>query len=134
MPSISLDKAGFIIVKAREFGAKIEPDDPQSGSNPADDRSIDVFEDSADDPTREEYLGALESLNDDESLDLIALLWIGRGSYERDEWLEARQQAAAIPQPDRARYMFGTPMLGDYLEQGLAAFGLSCAETDAAHL
>jgi Protein of unknown function (DUF3775) len=134
MPDLSLDKAGYIIVKARELGAKVEPDDPDSGSNPSDDRAVDVLEDFADDPTREELVGALQGLNDDESLDLIALVWIGRGSFERDEWDEARSQANEIPQADRARYLIGTPMLGDFLEQGLAAFGLSCAETEAAHL
>ncbi len=134
MPDISLEKAGYIIVKAREFGAKVEPDDPESGSNPSDDRGIDVLEDFADDPTREELMGALQALNDDESLDLVAVVWIGRGSFDRDEWHEARSQAKEIPQADRARYLIGTPMLGDYLEQGLAAFGLSCGETEAAHL
>lgn len=134
MPDINLDKAGYIIVKARELGAKVEPDDPESGSNPSDDRAIDVLEDFAEDPTREELFGALQLLNADESLDFIALVWIGRGSYEADEWSEARRQAADIPQADRARYLIGTPMLGDYLEQGLAAFGLSCAETEATHL
>ena len=134
MPNISSDKACFIIVKARTLGAKVEPDDPDSGSNPADDRAIDVLEDFADDPTYEELLGALQALNDDESLDLVALAWIGRGSYEAEDWTKARQQAAEIPQQDRARYLIGTPMLGDFLEQGLAAFDLSCADVDAAHL
>src|SRR5690606_15555991 len=54
----------FIIEKAREFDAKVEPDDPESGSNPSDDKAIDVLEDLADDPTLEELKGAIDGLNE----------------------------------------------------------------------
>ena len=42
MPDINIEKACFIVVKARAFDAKVEVDDPDSGSNPADDRAIDA--------------------------------------------------------------------------------------------
>src|SRR5262245_12884606 len=119
MLKISPEKVFYIIVKAREFDVKVEPDGPASGSNPADDNEIEVLEDLADDPTYEELLSALRSLNEDESLDLVALAWVGRGTYSKNEWREARRQAREIPLADRPRYLSGTPMLGDYLEQGL---------------
>jgi hypothetical protein len=128
MLNISPEKVCYIIIKAREFDVKVEPDDPASGSNPADDNEIDVLEDFADDPTYDELLSALRSLNEDESLDLVALAWVGRGTYSKNEWGEARRQAQEIPLADRPRYLTGTPMLGDYLEQGLSELGYSCDE------
>jgi hypothetical protein len=70
----------------------------------------------------------MESLNDDETLDLVALTWIGRGDYTRADWREAREQANEIPLADRPRYLLGTPLLGDYLEEGLAELGHSCED------
>ena len=124
----------YIIVKAREFGVKVEPEDLDAGSNPSDDHDVDVLEDFADDPTLEELSSALEALNDDESLDLVALAWIGRGDYTAEDWGEAREQAAEIPVKDRPRYLIGTPLLGDYLEEGLSEFGYSCEDVEVERL
>lgn len=119
MVAVNPETVSFIIAKAREFGAKVEPDDPGSGSNPSDDRMIDVLEDMPDDPTFDELKGAIDGLNDDESRDLVAIMWVGRGDYDKSQWQEARDQARTIPRADRSRYLIGTPLLGDYLEQGL---------------
>jgi hypothetical protein len=35
---------------------------------------------------------------------------------------------------DRARYLVGTPQLGDYLEEGLSALGHSCVEYEMGRL
>jgi len=119
MLTVNPAAVGFIIEKAREFGVKVEPDDPNSGSNASDDRAIDVLEDLADDPTLEELKGALDGLNEDESRDLVAIMWTGRGDYDKSQWREAAAQALTIPPRDRTRYLTGTPLLADYLEQGL---------------
>lgn len=121
----------FIIEKAREFGAKVEPDDPESGSNPSDDKGIDILEDLADDPTLEELKGAIDGLNEDESRDLVAIMWTGRGDYDKDQWGEAKAQANTIPPQDRSRYLIGTPMLADYLEQGLDELEIPVPEAEA---
>ena len=126
MLNIKPEAVCYIIIKAREFDAKVEPDDPDSGSNPSDDKEIDVLEDLPVDPTLEELRGAIDQLNEDEGLDLVALTWIGRGDFTQAQLRDARAQARAIPRTDRSRYLIGTPMLGDYLEEGLAALGYSC--------
>lgn len=132
--TISPETVCYIIVKAREFDVKVEPADPDSGSNPADDREIDVLEDLADDPTFEEVSSALGALNDDETLDLVALTWIGRGDYTSEDWQEARDQAREIPLKDRPRYLLGTPLLGDFLEEGLSELGYSCEDYEIERL
>ena len=120
--TISAKKAFFIIVKAREFDEKVAPSDPDSGSNPSDDKEVDVLE-AGDDATLEELGGALTALNEDEQLDLVALMWLGRGEF--GTFAEARQQAADMTDKHIPSYLIGTPQLGDYLEEGLAALGIS---------
>ena len=45
--TISPEKVCFIIIKAKEFDAKDEVTEPDSGSNPSDDKDIAVLEDHA---------------------------------------------------------------------------------------
>ena len=120
--NLPLDQVAFIIVKAREYDVKEEDSDPDEGSNPADDGQTDVLTDKADDPVREELLGAIRSLNDDERIKLVALAWLGRGTYDIDEWKEAVATAKTEHSRRTAEYLLNLPLLGDYLEDGLAMF------------
>ena len=129
--TVNPEAVSFIIEKAREFDAKVAPDDPESGSNPADDKFIDVLEDFPDDPTLEELKGAIDQLNQEESRDLVAIMWTGRGDYDKESWDEAKRQAETIPPRDRSRYLIGTPMLADYLEQGLDELDIPVPEAEA---
>ena len=124
--TISPERAFYIIVKAREFDGKVAPSDPGSGSNPADDRQVDVLEEEPDDPVEQELDAALGSLNVDEQLDLIALTWLGRGDFS--SFTEARKEADEMRDKHVALYLKGTPKLGDFLEEGLAQLGYSLEE------
>jgi hypothetical protein len=124
----------FLIVKAREFDVKVDPEDPDSGSNPSDDGQIDVLEDRRDDPTYAEIIGTLEALNDDELGELVAMMWIGRGDFTRDDWEDAKDQALERGKKGTADYLLGTPLLGDYLEGGFNELGYSCEDMEAEHL
>ena len=83
---------------------------------------MDVLE-AGGDATLQELEAALTALNDDEKLDLVGLMWLGRGEF--GTFAEARQQAANMTNKHIPRYLIGTPKLGDYLEEGLAALGIS---------
>ena len=120
--NLPLDKVSFIILKAREYDAKEGESDPDEGSNAIDDGQTDVLTDKADDPVREELLGAIRSLNDDERMRLVALAWLGRGTYSKEEWREAIATARSEHSRRTAEYLLGLPLLGDYLEDGLALF------------
>lgn len=132
--NISPDKVCYIVVKAREFDVKVEPVEPDPGSNPSDDADSEILEDYADDPTLQELRGAIADLNDDEVVDLIAIAWVGRGDFDRTDFDEARALAVERHKPNSSRYLIGMPSLGDYLEEGLAELGYSCDDTDAVHL
>jgi hypothetical protein len=130
--TISAEKAFYIIVKAREFDEEVAPADPDTGSNPTDDREVDVLESDGDNPTLQELEGALATLNIDEQLDLLALTWLGRGDFPSFE--QARQQAEDVRDKHIPSYLIGTPKLGDYLEEGLARLGYSLEEFEVNRL
>lgn len=132
--NIDPSKVCFIIVKAREFDAKVDPVEPDPGSNEADDGEREILEDYANDPTLEELRGAINILDDDEIVDLIALSWVGRGDFDRKEWANARALARERRTRDSANYLIGMPSLGDYLEEGLAELGYGCEDEEARHL
>ncbi len=121
--NLAIDKIGFIIVKARQYDVKEADSDPDSGSNPTDDGGTDVLEDNADDPVRRELVAAINELNEDEQIELVALAWLGRGTYDLSEWNDALETARTEHNKRTAKYLLGLPLLGDYLEEGLAAFG-----------
>jgi len=132
--TISPDKVFFIVVKAREFDAKEELSDPDSGSNPSDDKDIDILEEKSDDPTFEELASAIRSLNIDEQLDLLALTWIGRGDFDAADWKTARAEAAGVGHKHVTRYLVHTPLLGDYLTEAMAGLGYDFEDLEKNHL
>ena len=127
---ISTDKLAFIIERAREFDVKEGDSDPDSGSNPSDDDDTDILEDKSGDATREELAAAIRALNEDERAELIALAWLGRGTYDLEEWGEALSTARSEHGRRAAEYLIGLPLLGDYLEDGMALFDEGIVDSD----
>jgi hypothetical protein len=122
---ISTEKVGFLIEKARQFDVKEATSDPDSGSNAADDDMVDVLQDNGKDPVIREITGFINALSEEEKVDLVALMRLGRGDASIDEWEDLRSEAAGQRERHTARYLLGEPMLGDLLAQGLDEFGLT---------
>jgi hypothetical protein len=122
--TISPEKVAFLIEKAREFDVKDAASDPDSGSNAADDDMIDVLEDTSNDPVMKEIKGFIRALTEDEQVDLVALMRLGRGDGDINDWDDLRSEAAEQRNNRTASYLLGEPMLGDLLAEGLAAFGI----------
>ncbi len=123
--TITPDSAFAILLKAREFDAKVPQTDPDSGSNPSDDESVDALEFGPSDDTRRELVSAIHDLNDDEQADLIALIFVGRGDFTLSEWKEARQEAGQIGRQHIPSYVIEIPLVSDFLQEGLSQFNLS---------
>jgi hypothetical protein len=134
MLTISLEKLAYIIIKAREYDAEVPPTDPDSGSNPADDADLDVLEDNPENPTYQELTDAISSLSDLERVELLALMWLGRGDYSKEEWRDALLEARRIHDEKETLYLVGTPLLGDYLEEGLSQLGYSIEDYEIGRL
>ena len=126
---IALGTVCSIVVRAREFDAQEAVAEEDYG-NPIDEGLRSVPEAYLDDPTFQELQSAIDSLNEDEQSALVALVWVGRGDYDLGQWNEALAVARSRRTGPTSRYLLGIPVLGDYLEEGLAAFGLSCVDFD----
>lgn len=122
--AISVEKVGFLIEKTREYDVKEEASDPDSGSNGADDNMIDVLDDNGDDPVAREIRGFINAMSEDEQIDLVALMRLGRGDGTIEEWNELRREAAD-DRNQTASYLLGEPLVSDYLAEGLEEFGLT---------
>jgi hypothetical protein len=130
LPQLSLDPetAFFIVLKAREFHAKVEETDPDEGSNPTDDNDVDILEFQPDDAVQDELRSAIGSLNEDALRDLVALIWLGRGDFALEDWREAREGARDLDAEHVADYVMGLPLASTYLEDGLSRFGHSLGD------
>ena len=124
--AVSAEKIGFLIEKMREFDVKEGASDPDSGSNGADDNMVDVLADGGDDPVVGEITGFINAMTEDEQIDLVALMRLGRGDGGIEEWDDLRREAAdGYDGRTTASYLLGEPLVSDYLAEGLDAFGLT---------
>ncbi len=133
-PHIAVDKVCRIVLKARQFDAKEDVVEGDFGGNPADDGFREVLANYSDDPVYDELKTFVDDLDIDEQCELVALVWVGRGDYVGSEWQTALGLARQEHNNRTAEYLLGTPLLADYLSEGLAQFGLSCAEMEKARL
>ncbi len=131
---IALDRLAEIALLARSFDAQTSESDPDEASNASDDRSVSVLEAQADNPVAAELREAIDSLSDDEQAALVALVWIGRGDFEPEEFDQALRLAVERRTGPTADYLLGVPLLGDFLEQGAAACGASLTEEETGEL
>lgn len=117
--SISPEKVFFIIAKSRQSDRNADPSDLTA--DPGDD----MPEDHSNSTDRSELSGFIRGLNVDEQIDLVALMWLGRGDGDLDSWRDLHAEASRAHNNRTASYLIGTPMLADYLEEALTQFGKS---------
>jgi Protein of unknown function (DUF3775) len=129
LDALNPDKVCFVIYKARELFGSTEPTD-DSGSNASDDNFVSALTEKNDHPVRAELRAFLLALDQDESTELVALCWLGRGDFAKEDWADAMAASAERDGPRTADYLLEMELLGDYLEEGLAAFDLGCDDFD----
>jgi hypothetical protein len=127
MLQISTEKVARIIVRAREFDAKVAPWD-DSGQDERQDEAESILEDTPDDPIASELRSYIDDLNEDEQVSLVALMWIGRGTYEAADISDAMSTARSERVNETSAYLLGVPLLADYLEEGLEKLGYQLVE------
>lgn len=128
---IEIDPAvvSFVILKSREFDVKV---DPVAAESDSEDDELAVLESYADDPTFQEVHDFIEALNVAEQRNLVALMWIGRGDFSKEEWEDAVNEARDRATNSSADYLLGTPLLPDYLEEAMSQMGYSMEDLEKA--
>jgi hypothetical protein len=123
---ISTEKVCDFIEAAREVAGKV-PSTAGDHTTTGDDSKLVTIEDyPGEDDRRREMVEFIAGLNVDEQIDLLALIMLGRGDYEIDDWEVAVAEAQgriAARDPD---FMIGDAALPEYLGDGLEAFDKSC--------
>jgi hypothetical protein len=72
-----------------------------------------------------ELRNLINELEPDQLQSVVALMYIGRGDFEKNEWSAALKQARTIPSSNCADYLISKNMLADYLTEGLVKFNFS---------
>jgi hypothetical protein len=121
--SISPEKAFFIVAKSRQSDSKATESDLVTDLS--DDDTSYGLDDHSSQTDRSELSTFIRGLNVDEQIDLVALMWLGRGDGDLDNWRDLRAEAERAHNNRTASYLIGTPMLADYLEEALSQFGKS---------
>ncbi|MEL6520068.1 MAG: DUF3775 domain-containing protein [Pseudomonadota bacterium] len=101
MPEISTNKVVRVIFLAREYG-----------------------------PDNVHLRDYISGLNEDEAANLVAIMWVGRDSFDADDWDEALVTARAEATAPTEIYLSGIPELADHLEAGLEALGIDVADAE----
>ena len=126
MLTINPQKVAQVIIRAREFDAKVARWD-----TPGDSRDSDsILESRSNDATEQELRTIISDLNDDEKAELVAVMWIGRESFGADEFAEAVATAREEATTPTVDYLLGVPLLSDYLESGLEELGYNIEEVE----
>ncbi len=77
-----------------------------------------------------EFDSFIESLNDDEKASLVAVMWIGRGTFEPEDYAEAFNTALAEATVPTQEYLKGSLHLAEHLENGLDLMGIDPGEAE----
>ncbi|MCF8474784.1 MAG: DUF3775 domain-containing protein [Emcibacter sp.] len=131
MDALSLDKVELIISIAREVGEEsnsiideelAENQEPQHYSELSMAAEADYItrEDHASNSSYQELKAMINNMNEEEQNELVALMWLGRGTFGKKEWESAVEEAREANNDHTAEYLMSTPMLPDYLEEGLS--------------
>ena len=134
MLELSPDKVAYIILKAKEYDAKVGTWDDSWGAGDAAEDPEAILEDFGADSSKSEMRAFIGGLNEDEQADLVALAWIGRGTYTAEQFDEAAATARAERNTPTETYLLGIPLLGDYLSEGLEQMGISPGAAEGALL
>ena len=132
MMDISPQKVAQVIVRAREIDAKVGAWGEFDRTHPGEGDADAILEAMRNDPARSALVQFITELPSGERAQLVALMWIGRGSFEPEEWDEAVNTAREEDSgaSGTARYLLGIPMLADFLEEGLDKMGYSVEEAE----
>jgi len=110
MLNVNPETVRFIIDKAHEFQMlDVEPEDDSAEAR---------------DPSYAELKATIDDLEPDQQVDLITLMWVGRGDYRAEEWQHALADARDRWNERTAEYLIETPLLSDYLSEGLDRLGV----------
>ncbi|GAK32394.1 hypothetical protein AQ1_00258 [alpha proteobacterium Q-1] len=116
--NITVDTVSHIIERVQEAYGDLPHDHEGDGD-------VDVTERRGAEADFNALAEFIDDLNEDERIDLVTLMWVGRGTFSVDELPQIRAEARREATHTTAEYLLSTPLLAIYLADGLEAFGLA---------
>jgi hypothetical protein len=121
--TIDIDFLRMLILKIRGIQVKEDVDIPEPGGNATDDEIPETLQDLSDDLSREEVVEEIEGLSEAKQAELVALMWIGRGDAEPEEWTDMLQMAVERREVPTEQYLLDNPLVAEFLAEGLDRLG-----------
>lgn len=128
MPSLDVNPEGVcrLIQLAREFHAQEAVTFPNEPDRPSDYWPTEILAAHPSDSSQDEFRSIVDDLDRDQQVQVVALLWLGRGDYDVAEWDDLLRDANDAWNERTADYLIAHPLLADYLTEGLDLLGYSC--------
>ena len=126
MLNINPETVCFIIQRARQFHVKEQVVIPEIPNSPADDWALQMLADHDGNLNFQEVLLEIKDLEPDQKATLVALLWLGRGDYDLDNWETALKDATDNLTDHTGPYLMRHPLVANYLQDALTQHGYSC--------
>src|SRR6187402_1200982 len=109
-----------LIIRARELEAQVPTENDEDEQDPTDsDDEFAELEDDANEVVEEEMMALLDDLGEDQVQEILALAWVGRGTYDATEWADALEAAQDSDSEDPVDQLLDMPTLAAYLDAGL---------------
>jgi len=121
---INPDYLQMLMLKVRGIMGKEQGEDERSGSDAVDDESAEILEELPGDLSREEVVEEIQGLSAREQAELVALMWLGRGDAEPEEWQDLIDQAVDRAEVPTENYLLDHPHVADHWAEGLEKLGL----------
>lgn len=126
MLEIAVEKVCDVIINSLALNASLEEGGDDFSEVPDIDDALEFTPKS--DDRYSELKRVINKFNIEERQHLVALAWIGRGSFSKDEWADAIEESENFDPDHIADYLVNMSQLGDYLEEGLSELGYSAEE------
>jgi hypothetical protein len=130
MLKISAAKVAHAIARAREHDAVAGSWESQMQQIFQEERREEIIDDFTTAYTRGALAEFIESLSGEEQASLLAIAWIGRGTFAPENLEEALEKAHAEQVYPGGDYLTGIPLLAEYLLDGMEKLGYALAERD----
>lgn len=123
--TIDPDYLRMLIIKVRSFMGKEATEIPDDASNFIDDDApAAALQAEDEDLSREEVVEEIQGLEPRKRAELVALMWLGRGDGEPEEWDELLTQALERAEVPTENYLLDHPLVAEHWLEGMERLGL----------
>jgi exonuclease V gamma subunit len=131
MLQIAVEKVADVIINSLALNAAVEEGGDDFTEIPDIDDELEFAPPKED--AHQELKRVIDKFNEEERQNLVALAWVGRGSYSVDEWEDAVKEAEDLNPERISEYLLNMERLGDYLEIGLSELGYSSEQFETGY-